>query len=321
MKKISLHLFYFLLFLCGFITMALAQEKKQNKETRAIYYKEDEPEKDFTWKRKGFEVYIGGGAYFASKKTANYYNGAPENEFNVNLLLDNQYYRDEILRIMREAYRYNDTIALINDFNQNSAYNVAMDIALGGKYRFNKNWYIELSYSFRRVSVQNYFSFYFPGGIIGNMSPSYSRNQSLLAKEDRHYIDFSIGYIFQKHNIIKPFISVGIMFTYIEIKHFDIFIENQPFDLLQIARYPNYIPNVQDMPNYRAWSGAGYGCSLTAGLKIACGKMVSLDPVFQVSAASFGNSSNLPGYNTKICFNYLAGVRLVMNDALFTRNK
>jgi hypothetical protein len=73
-----------------------------------------------------------------------------------------------------------------------------MDIALGAKYRFHKNWYLELSYSFRRLTCQNHFIFDFPGGIPGNKEhPPQSNRENLLAKEDRHYIDLSLGYIYQ----------------------------------------------------------------------------------------------------------------------------
>jgi hypothetical protein len=147
----------------------------------------------------------------------------------------------------------------------------------------------------------------------------------MLAKEDRHYIDFSVGYILQKHHIVKPFISIGGMFTYINIKSFNVFIESEKptFDLMAIAKNPYYTPGIPSSPGneYIVWKGPGYGCSLTVGLKLAVNRMISLDPVFQLSVASFGNSQNLPGFYTKMCFNYMAGIRLVMNDAVFTRNK
>ena len=288
---------------------------------------EDVRKKDITWKRKGFEFFIGGGIYFGDKKTALYYNGAPENNINLNLILNNRYYWDEVLLIMRRAYPYIDTIVLNQSFNQNSGYSIAMDIALGFRYRIQKNWYVELSYSFRRLSAENRFEFKFPGVPPSNIekpySKDYSRWQYLMAREDRHYIDFSIGYIMQKHAVVKPFLSAGLLFTYIRINRFLAIIEDAPpYDLLQMARYPDWIPGVQEMPNYRDWAGPGYGFSVTLGLKIAANRMVSLDPIFQLSIANFGNNSNnLPGFDTSICFNYMVGFRLVMNDGLFSRNK
>jgi hypothetical protein len=222
---------------------------------------------------------------------------------------------------MRRAYPYIDTIVLQQNFNKKPVYNIAMDMALGVKYRFHRNWYVELSYSFRRLTSQNYFFFDFPGTPNSNIYLQVSNRESLLAKEDRHYIDLSVGYIFQSSPIVKPFFSVGALFTYTDIKNFGVFIEDQRYNLLNIAKYPDYTPGIQSMPNYRVWTGVGYGCSLTAGVKIACGRMVSLDPLFQLSVASFGNSKNLPGFYTKMCFNYMVGVRLVMNDALFTLKK
>jgi hypothetical protein len=197
-----------------------------------------------------------------------------------------------------------------------------MDISLGARYRFNRNWYCELSYSYRRISCENKFCFDFPGGIDGNKeNPPYSNWESLIAKEERHYIDFSIGYIFQENRIAKPFISIGAQFNYINIKSFLAIIEDKPFDLVSIARYPHYIPNVQYPINYRVWAGPGYGFSVTAGLKLVATHMVSLDPVFQLSMGSFGHSRNLPDFNTNLCFNYMVGVRLVVNSGFLSKKQ
>jgi opacity protein-like surface antigen len=280
----------------------------------------EEYQHDLPWKQKGFEFYIGGGLYFASKATANYYNGDRRNSINLKLISDNKYYWDDVMRVLRAKYHYIDTAVLIEDYNWNSTYHMVMDVSLGAKYRFKENWYIELSYSFRRASCENRFSFGFPGGVPGNKeNPPYSDWQYLIAKEDRHYIDFSLGYIFQKNSIAKPFISIGAQFNYINIKSFLAIIEGEPFNLISIAKYPDYVPGYQDMPSYRVWTGPGYGFSLTAGLKLAVNQSVSLDPVFQLSVGSFGNSSNLPGFNNSFCFNYMAGVRIVMNDSFMTK--
>jgi opacity protein-like surface antigen len=336
-KSLNFKLLILLSAFCFLLSASVfAQEKKPKGEPINIYYEEEENWKDITWKRNGFEFYIGagvyGGMYFPNKKkginkqTANYYNGAPENNINLNLIYNNkEFYWKTVQDILHEKYPHGDvsTVKLIDDYNYDSRYNIAMDISLGGKYRFKNNWYIELSYSFRRVSCENRFSFEFPNGVPGNKeNPKYTGWQHLLAKEDRHYIDFSIGYIFHVHRIVKPFISIGGLFTYISLKSFNVFIEsNKPtFDLMALAKDP-YYNGITSMPNYKVWAGPGYGASFTFGLKLAVNRMVSLDPVFQLSIASFGNSRNLPGFNTDMCFNYMAGVRLVMNDAIFTRNK
>ncbi|MCL2246763.1 MAG: hypothetical protein FWC10_06585 [Lentimicrobiaceae bacterium] len=297
-------------------------------EAHYDYDNKEERVRSNAWERKGFELALGTNAYFASKKTANYYNGSPANDINLNQLFSNKYRWEDILEILRNNYRYLDvtdpgSVKVREDYNYNSAYNVAMDIAVALKYRFYKNCYFEVSYSFRRLVCSNRFIFDFPYVLSGNKeNPPYSALQDIVAREERHYIDLSIGYVFQKHEIVKPFIALGAQFTYIRIKDFLALIEEAtPFDLMQAARYPNWTPNIQDMPNYMDWAGAGYGFLFAAGLKIAFHPAVSIDPIFQLSVASFGNNKNLPGYNTNICLNYLAGIRLVLNDALFVKNK
>jgi len=309
MKRITLFLLFLSVFYFGSVLIVNAQY-------------DDEPRTDNVWQQKGFEFYIGSGAYFASKQTADYYTGYPDKDININLVLNNEYYKQQIWEILKNAYpfqnnyEYYDRIML-------PAYNIAVDIALGAKYRFHRDWYLDVSYSFRRLTADNVFCFRFPEIPEGNLDPPHlSRDQHLVAKEDRHYIDLSIGYILQKHPIAKPFISVGAMFTYTNIKKFQMFIEGKDFDLLAIARNPNTTPGVQDMPDYRVWAGPGYGFSATVGLKIAFSKLVSLDPFAQISVASFGNNKvSLPGFNTSFCPNFSVGVRLVICDFAVIRNK
>jgi hypothetical protein len=309
MKRITLLLTFLSFFYFGSLFITYAQF-------------DDEPRTDNVWQQKGFEFYIGAGAYFASKQTADYYTGYPENSINLNLVINNEFYYQQIWKILENAYPSQKNFE-IEDNVMIPAYNIAMDIALGVKYRFQRNWYLDLSYSFRRLTADNVFRFEFPDIPIGNLDPPrLSRYQHLIAKEDRHYIDLSLGYIFQKHPIAKPFISVGAMFTYTNIKKFQMFIEEKDFDLLEIAKYPNATPGIPDPPDYRVWAGPGYGFSATVGLKIAFSKLVSLDPFAQISVASFGNNKvSLPGFNTSICPNFSVGVRLVICDFAVIRNK
>ena len=317
----------FLLFCLSASVFVQGKNPKGGGEPIQIYYGEEKNWKDKTWQQNGFEVFIGGGAYFGGKETANYYNGAPENPINLNLIFKNPYYwkdaDNSVLNILRRKYPFMDTAIFNGGYNYDSRYNVTMDITLGAKYRFKRNWYVELSYSFRRLTCENHFTFKLPSE--ESSFRDVSNREFLLAKEDRHYIDISVGYIFQKHSIVKPFIAVGGLFTYIDIKSFSVFIESTKptFDLISIAKNPDYVPGVPTNPgnNYKFWRGPGYGCSFTVGLKLVAHRMVSLDPVFQLSLASFGNSAILTGFNTKLCLNYMVGVRLVMNDAIFTRNR
>jgi opacity protein-like surface antigen len=335
MRKTNLPFYCFLVLFCGFVITAQAQKHPKAKKVKTEkapkedeYYdpyddEEEEYQGDIAWKQRGFEVYIGGGVYFAGKKTANYYNGAPENDINLHLLTGNKYrWEDIFYNLLKREYRAMDTMKLREDYNIDSRYSVAMDISLGGRYRFLKNWYVELTYAFRRVSCENKFSFYNPSGVPGNKeNPPYSNWEYLVAKEDRHYIDLSVGYIFHNNPVAKPFFSIGAQFNYINIKSFLAIIEGIPFDLMEAARYPNWISGYDDMPNYRVWAGAGYGFSFTAGLKLAVNQSVSLDPVFQLSVGSFGHSKNLPDFNTNLSFNCMVGVRIVINDMMFFKKK
>jgi len=323
MKKIILIMICFLTLFFGGMWVASAQHNGNSSDRYDVNNGEGYNTPASSWARKGFEFSFGGGVYFGSKKTANYYNGAPENDINLKLLTDNNYRWMEIINALKDKYHYIDeeNVKLREDYNYESHYKIAMDIAVALKYRFHQNYYFELGYSFRRLTVSNHFIFDFEGGIPGNKeNPPWSDWQNIVAKEERHYIDLSVGYIFQKHPIAKPFFALGAQFTYIRIKKNDGFlaiIEGKKFDLISTYKNPNS-PYEPEMTRYKDWAGVGYGFFLNVGLKIAVHHAVSLDPIFQLSVASFGNSqANLPNFYTKLCCNYVAGVRLVLNDALF----
>jgi len=183
MKQILLITIYYLFLFNGFsinnnlFNNPILQKTETEINQDSFFYDDEGYSPDKSWKLKGFELFIGGGIYFGSKKTANYYNGAPENNINLNLIFNNKYYREAVFEVVRDNYRYlsvTDTIVL-EEYNYKSGYNMAMDISLGARYRLNPNWYLELSYSFRRLTSSNRFYFTFPTVLDGNKeNPPYS---------------------------------------------------------------------------------------------------------------------------------------------------
>jgi len=114
------------------ISVSFAQNKRKNVND--------------TWTTPGFDFHVGGGIYFADKSTANFYNGAPYNEANLGLLFNNQYRFDEISLLIKNNYPYVDSLWL-GDYPRNMQYKVGMNISLGVKYKFNKDWGLSLNYS------------------------------------------------------------------------------------------------------------------------------------------------------------------------------
>ncbi len=268
-----------------------------------------------TWSTAGFDFYIGGGIYLADKATANYYNGAPENEANLNLLFDNTYRFNEISLLVKNNYAYVDSLWL-GDYPKNMSYKVGTIFGLGVKYKLNKDWGIALNYSTVKLTASDVFLIMFdlpPGNERNNYAMEY-----LTAKEERSFFDLSVSRLFHLNPVLKPFVELGLQFNYLKVKSFQAVIEDSPFDMLSSVS-SNYIPGQTNPTNYRNWAAPGYGLSLTGGLKIVFNESFSLDPAINFSISSFGHSDNLYGFFTGFTFNYNLMIRLVMSDLYFNK--
>lgn len=269
------------------------------------------------WQVKGFDFFIGGGIYAPDKSTANYYNGAPNNEVNLNLLFNNRYRFDEIALLVMKNYPYVDSMWL-GEHPKNMSYKIGMNFGIGVKYKFHKNWGLSLNYSHVQVTASDIFLIMFDQP-AGNQRNNYAI-ESIVAKEERSFIELNVTHLFHNRSIIRPFLELGVQFNFLKVRSFDAIIEDQPFDLLSSVS-TIYVPGVQDPPNYRTWSAPGYGALLTGGVKIVFNEMFSLDPAFTFSVSSLGHSDNLSGFYSGLTFNYALMIRLVLSDLYFNRNR
>ena len=293
----------FFLLLLAYVNLSFAQKTKKDPND--------------TWSTLGFDFYVGGGFYLSDNTNANYYNGAPSNEVNLGLLFNNTYRFNEIAILVRNNYPYVDSLWL-GDYPTNVKYSLGMNIGLGVKYKFRKNWGISINYSHVKLTASDQFLIKFDQP-IGNQRNDYAI-ETLLAKEERSFFDISIAHLFHSSPILKPFVEFGVQFNYVKVKSVEAIIEETHFDLLS-AVSSVYVPGQQTNPNYRNWAAPGYGASFTGGVKIVFNETFSLDPLFTLSMSSFGHSDNLPGYKTDLTFNYTFMIRLVASDLFYSQMK
>lgn len=273
-------------------------------------------EKDY--QDMGFEFFIGGGAYWGSKVTAEYYNGAPYNENNLDYILKNRYWYDEINRIIHDSYpqAMGDSI-WIEDYPSNMRYKISFNIAIGFRYRFNKNWGLVLNNMVSRLTASDVFLLHFPT-LEGNQRNDYAI-ENIIGKEDRFLIDLGVSYTMHPHKAIKPFFELGVQFNYLKVKEFKAVFEyntqnEQEYNLLNLYQGSSYVPGMQQGATNVIWGGPGFGFSGVFGVKILFNDDISIDPLFYCSMSRFG----LEGYK-QFCFNYGVTVRLAMSDRAFLR--
>ena len=193
-------------------------------------------------------------------------------------------------------------------------------ISLGARYKFNKNWSIQLVYSFARLKANGQFRLLYnavPGNQLGGTNGILD-NQYILGKEDRSLIDLSVCYHFTTKSIVKPFLEAGVQFNFVRVKSMEAVFYDANKNKLKsysfINNLQNYVPGVQSDGSIVKYGGPGFGFSAAAGLKLAFNKYVSLDPCFYFNAGKFG----LEGYR-EFSYNFGVLVRIIMNDSMFSK--
>lgn len=284
---------------------------------------------DKSWADRGFDFFISGGMLFGDKFNANYYNGSKYNENSLNFVFSNQYWYEEWQRTVSEYYPHismSDRIYVNDpdDMDWNLHYKLSLMVSLGARYKLGNGWAIALSYSFSRLttSTQVLLS---SNAVTGNM---YKQPVvAIVGKEYRSMIDLSASYLFsQVSPIVKPFVELGLQFNYAKAKSFEAALLDKngkmvgsTYSLLNIYDNQGYYPGAQTY-DY-TFGGPGFGFSGAAGLKIVCGKYVSIDPTFYCYFGRLGiyQGKNASGQGeNKFTFNYGAQIRIVMSDFFFS---
>lgn len=270
--------------------------------------------KDNNIKDQGFEFSIGGGCYFGNKYNAQYYNGDLSNENNLGYIFGNKYRYDEINNYYKAYYPYVSDSVRFGEPLGNTTYKATVMVSLGVKYKFTKNWSIQLTFSFARLKATGQFRVLYTS-VPSIERPGYIDNQYILGKEDRSLFDLAATYVFTTKSIVKPFLEMGAQFNYIRVKSMEaIFYDedkNARLNYSLLNTHQNYVPGVQSDGTVYKYGGAGFGFSAVAGIKIKFNEFISLDPCFYFSASHFG----LEGYKN-FSFNYGIMVRVVMSDHL-----
>ena len=311
-----------LLLLCA-MTVSYAQKETQPEETRVNIT-------DKTWADRGFDFFIAGGMLFGSPFNANYYNGSKLNENNFEFILNNQYWYEEWQRTVSEYYSHismSDRIYVKDpdDMDWNLRYKLSMMVSLGARYKLGNGWAVALSYSFSRLTTSTRVLLS-SNAVTGNM---YTQPVvAMVGKENRSMIDLSASYLFSRVSpVVKPFVELGVQFNYAKVKSFEATLLDKDghavgnsYSLRNVYDNQGYYPGAQTSDII--FGGPGFGFSGAAGLKIVCGKYVSIDPTFYCYFGRLGvyQGKNVSGEN-KFSFNYGAQLRVVMNDYFFSSRK
>jgi len=256
---------------------------------------------------KGWEFVGNFGAYWGNKYQASFYNGSKENENNINYVLSNTYWNDEIKNLLMTSVN-RDSFAL-SELPTNMKYSTTMHVGFGVRYNFNPEWAFNLEFNFAKLTAKDFFTLeVFPAK--DNESHSYVQ-YPIWGKETRTNIQAGVVRTLNTDQKFRPFFELGAVVTNTLVKESQISIEDQPYNLVNIYS-GNYVPNSNVQEYEIRQGGIGFGGYVDGGLKIMFNDFVSME----LYASLYYQQINLKGYNA---FNLQesAMFRLVLSPAFF----
>jgi len=270
-----------------------------------------EPDTVFT---PGWNLGINAGYYNASKNHAGYYDGRPMNENNINYILGNYYWRQDIKEeLMDEISR--DSFWLV-EYPAQMKYNGAMLFGFVARYNYSADFSLNFQFNFAKLQLNDIFNLEVWPAIPGNVQSFIPC--SITGEESRSNIDFSMLFSFASasHSPWKPFAEVGVNLNSVVVKSSQIHIFDLTYNIRDIYGGMPYIPNTPLSEYPIKQGGIGYGMYSSAGVRCVFSK----DFAFEILGMINYSTVNLEGYKG-FGLHWAPIIRLVMSPSMLNREE
>ena len=255
----------------------------------------------------GWEFSGNFGVYWGNKYQAGFYNGQHSNVNNIDYVLNNKYWGDEIKNLLMTSV--NRDSFMLSSLPSNMKYSSTMYVGFGARYNFNPKWAFNLEFDFAKLTAKDFFTLeVFPA--IDNQSHSYIQ-YPIWGTETRTNIQVGAIRTFNQGKKIQPFFEVGAIFTNTLVKESKISIEDHEYNLVNIYS-GNYVPNTNLQEYQIRQGGLSFGGYANGGAKLVFNKFVSLE----LLASLYYNQINLEYYSA-FKFHAATMFRLVLSPAFF----
>ena len=248
--------------------------------------------------RLGWYYGLNMGRIMPNNHSAGFYNGRKENDNSISRILDNQYYKTQIVNIV--GYNYTGY-----DLPARMGYKPKFIVGGYASYRFSRFSSFIVQANYARLTATDIFllNLDVPQGF--SFEPTYLECQ-IMGQEERTYIDLGYRFDFpsgEKHNV---FVETGLSMNNTRVLKNMIQIKTLEYSIKYSGEHSTG-PYSQD-PQYDIFQGGiGFGGFFTAGYALRFNENISLDPMatFHFSQTHlYGYSEMKPGFNFVIRFTF-----------------
>lgn len=258
------------------------------------------------WKgKRGWEVSGNFGVFKGNNFHAGFYSGAPKNVNNLNYVLNNQYWMQEIKTLISD-YGQRDSISNIY-YPSSMSYQPALYIGFSGRFHFSDQIALNIHVNTAQLVTTDFISFkVFPP--YTGMAESYV-NAQIYGKETRTHIDLGLMYSFDKKNDFNMFVEMGAHLSSTRVKESAFMLYDNIYSIVDIYGGSQYVPGAQlnEYDNFQG--GLGFGIFASSGLRYTINEQacIELVPNFYLSTV------NLPEYNNRLKLNFSTQFRIVVS--------
>jgi len=231
---------------------------------------------DFSNDGRGWSFGLNVGVYYPSKKTANYYNGHPSNVNNVNYVMSNYYWYNEIF----QSLGANDSISVAG-LPQNMHYKLAMQPGLYAQYSFNPQLALVIEFNYMKLKANDVITF--------EVDPKpYATEPDLRlypmrGVEERVYGNIGIKRTWPKTDKLSWFVTGGVNINSTKVKKSSFYVEDQfytekEYSMINVYGDNSYIPNGNTQAFTVYQGGIGFGMFGGAGASLKFANSVVIEP-------------------------------------------
>lgn len=210
---------------------------------------------------RGWVFGLNVGVYYPSKKTAAYYNGNSNNVNNVDYVMSNYYWYQDIFH----ALRAHDSIA-VSGLPENMHYKIAMQPGLYAQYCFNSTLALLIEFNYMKLKADDVIIFEVdpPQDYLGNPD---LRLYPMRGSEERIYADIGLKHSYPKSDKLSYFIMGGVNVNSTQVKKSSFYVEEVEYSMINTYLDGSYVPN-GNTQSYTVYQG-GIGVGGFAGAGVA----------------------------------------------------
>ncbi len=212
-------------------------------------------DEEFSDDGRGWAFGLNVGVYYASKKTAEYYNGSLKNENNVGYVLSNYYWYQDIFH----ALGAHDSISVYG-LPQDMHYKLVMQPGIYAQYCFNPALALVIEFNYMKLKAEDV--------IVFEVDPKpYATEPDLRlypirGQEERIYCDIGLKKTIPKNDMLNYYVMGGLNVNSTQVKKSSFYVEEVEYTMINNIN-GSYIPNGNNQ-TYNVYQG-GIGAGIFAG--------------------------------------------------------